>query len=205
MMKRSARWILFAAVAAGLVFVSAAPANAQGPWCPYGPGKGWAVGPGPHGIWARADLSEKQMDEMLELQKEMQATRLKTVRERRELMEEMRELMDDPDANRDRIGAIGKEIAELDLRLEKQRRAHHEKMVELLTDEQWALIATDRGRGMRGMMQPGPGFGRGNCPLCPGYGYGPGFYGPRPGFGRGPRPGYGPHGPGYGRQGGWGW
>ena len=184
-MKRIFWSIGLAAVTAGILFIGFGQAEAV----PPGPGFG-----GMHGLMRNVDLTDSQIDKMLDLKKDMQASHIKLNNERRDLLDEAGKLSDDTEANRNRLGDIAKRLDAIDLQLEKDRVQHHEKMMNMLTDEQWEQIGIDRAqareafgdRPMRGRHM-GRGFG-------PGHGRGQGG----PGWGQAMAPGRGPCGQGYG-------
>ncbi|MCB2211651.1 hypothetical protein KQI52_06010 [bacterium] len=191
-MTRIRTFLVLAAVTAGFIFAGFNVANAQpkagrghGPGMGQGPVAG-GMGPGMGNLMALPDLSEKQMSQILDLQKDMQLKHFKLHQQRFELMEEMQTLVEDPDANRTRLGQIEKELSEMNLVMDKDRVAQEEMLKNILTDDQWEELAVrkaerrnemsdedfqGRGRGRAGMRQ---GFGQGSC------GQGPGFNGSCP-------------------------
>ncbi len=197
-MKRIRTILVLVAMTAGFIFTGFSVANAQpmggrgmGPGMGQGPVAG-GMGPGMGNLMALPDLSEEQMSQILDLQKDMQLKHFKLHQQRFELMEEMQTLVEDPDANRARLGQIEKELSEMNLVMDKDRVAHEEQLKNILTDDQWAELAVrkaerrnarqdgdfqGRGRGRAGVRQ---GFEQGQC------GQGLGFNGSCP-----PQGGYG--------------
>ncbi len=179
--------------------VSADPQPGPGGYGPMMGGPGMMRGYGP-GAAAGIELSNEQRTKMREIQREHfkqeMALREKLYDEYGKLEEIYEADKPDPKAVRDaydRIYALRKQ------RIEARLQAHN-KMFDLLTDEQRTLWRTQRrlgaglGRGMMGPGMMGPGM-MGPGMMGPGM-MGPGMMGPGmmgPGWG-----GYGPLGPGYG-------
>ncbi len=193
-MKRWTNMIILAAVTAGLIFVSVQAADAQ----PFsgkgmrnggGPGFGMSSGHGPMGLMGIPNLSDKQLGQILDLQKEMQMSHIKMMNEKQELMEEIQTLSDDPDANRRRLGEIQQRMGAIRLQMSKDRVAQQERMQNILTDEQWEELAIQRAEHMQAKSEMSP------------ESRGPGFRGPRGvrGSGYGMHKGPGMHGHGYGQ------
>jgi Spy/CpxP family protein refolding chaperone len=162
-MKRWLNMIILVAVTAGLIFVSVQAGNAQpqaGQKGERGPGMG--MGPGSHGLMNLSSLSDKQLEQMLDLQKEMQFSHIKLMNEQRELMEETRTLSEDPSLNGERLGQVHNRMAAIHLQMDKDRVAQQETMQRILTDAQWEELGVQRAERMKsGSESDRDGRGRG--------------------------------------------
>ncbi|HEX05306.1 MAG TPA: hypothetical protein ENH10_09175 [Bacteroidetes bacterium] len=192
-MKDVSKLMIIAVIMAGFMFAATAdaqPMNGGG----HGNGGGFGNGPGfgmGQGIANLPDLTDSQLERILDMQKDIELKQIKMQREQNELREEFIKLAEDTDANRERLGVIQKRMDEMRLEMGRNHLSQQEQMQEILTDEQWeelgirhAQAAKERSEGNLNRTGRGRGTGQG-----PGMGYGNRYQ----------SGGFGPHGVGQGR------
>ncbi len=154
--------ILWIPVMLALFLLSGQISHAQpGPGFGRGP---WGAGPVMQAF--ELDLSDKQIEDLLELRSELLQEQLPVLRQRWEKIDELRDLRQSGNQDRTRIESLQAEISELDAKLERAHADAAEKALKVLDEEQRQALGNRPiplfdAPGPRGGPDGPPGGGRG--------------------------------------------